>query len=137
MIDVWSGCRYKRPKDKDTSYCERRKDGLCKWPEAKRKLINELSDNNLDPIKDALLADSKIISKEVEIEAKRTLCKDSTDWDILKAFLNGHGVFKSGEINYLKTAQYIGTYDNDVKRRWAKIIKRAKNSPELINILRS
>jgi len=40
-IKVWRNCRYKRPKDKDNPECERRKNGFCKHPEAKRKTLKQ------------------------------------------------------------------------------------------------
>jgi hypothetical protein len=136
MIEVWHNCRYKRPRDNSTPNCERRKDGFCKWPEARRKLINELLENSLEPIKSTYHADSDAIKREIQTQAKQTLCKDSIDWKILKCVLNGHGTFQSGKINYRKTAKHVGTYDNDVRRRWAKIIKQAKKPPGFIDLLK-
>jgi hypothetical protein len=138
MIEVWYSCRHKRPIDKYTSNCERRRNGFCKWPEAKRRIRKELSGNDSEFEPDSKSPEKEALSKDLVLEIQKVLCKDNTDCKILQAILNGEGVFKSesGKINYSKTARIIGTYDNDVRRRWCKITKRAQQYPEIIDLLK-
>jgi hypothetical protein len=73
----------------------------------------------------------KVWSKDAIIKIKNLICKDKIDINIIDMLIDGTGLFKnSDEINFSGIADALGTYDNDIRRRWEKIQNRVQKHPD-------
>jgi hypothetical protein len=70
----------------------------------------------------------KVVSDKDDIyKIKKIACTDEMDIRIIDLLKDGVGIFEdSDKINYSAIAKEIGTYDNDIRRRIKKILKKLK-----------
>lgn len=140
MFEVWLNCRYKRPHDKNTPNCERRKNGLCKWSEAKRrtyaKIEESVNKEGFDPQLDeheseerAYHADSQK-SQKYSWDILSEYAKDELDKRIVIRLKSGkYGFNKSTadfNINYSSVARELGVSYKTIQRHLKRLISKIK-----------
>jgi len=135
MKDVWYNCRYKRPKDKDNPECERRKNGLCTYSEAKRKTLKQIESEkeiNCDHREYNKWEYQEYIQKKRRYSWDKFLefASDDMDKKIIECLkTGGYGFRKSKNtfnINYSAVGRKTGISYMTVQRRFKKLITKVK-----------
>ena len=140
MLEVWMNCRYKRPKDKDNAYCERRKNGFCTWPEAKRKIYTRIEKSENEEVSKKKI-DKKQFNEWHDDQSQDTdqsylwekleeLASDNTDIQIIECLKTGEYSFRKSKldinINYSAIARQVNVSYKTVKRRFEKMVTNIK-----------
>jgi hypothetical protein len=75
--------------------------------------------------------------RDVARKIRELICEDEIDEKILDLWWNGTGTFEDNDekINYSAIAKELGTYDNDIRRRWKRIQNGARKHPAFKDFL--